>query len=257
MIFNFLEYLKFIFGSTNKHGIHSPFVFDLVTKCFFDRKEYESYKIIKDYRKQLYHNHDKILIKDYGAGSKVFKSNTREVSQVAKTSGITKKRARLLYRITQYIKPNRVLELGTSLGMSTSAMSLGNPNASILTVEGCPETAAIAKNQFKFYQLNNITLKVNDFKTELKKLKNEKFDLIYLDGNHQKDATINYFETLIKSVNDRSVVIVDDIHWSKGMTEAWELIKQNQKVTVTIDTFYWGIIFFRKEQVKQNFKIRV
>jgi len=251
------QYIKFRFNSTNQHGVHSPFIFDLITKCFHDKKIYDDYSILKKYRKQLYKNDHVVSVKDFGAGSRVFKSNARLISKVAKNTGITKKRARLLYRLSTYFKPNQVLELGTSLGLATSALSLGNPESLITTIEGCPETASIARQQFENHDLKNINLIVNNFNDELKHLQNQKFDLIYIDGNHQKEATLSYFNTFLKTVNNNSLIILDDIHWSKGMTEAWETIKLNQKVTVTIDTFFWGFVFFRKEQVKQHFNIRL
>ena len=257
MWYQIFEYIKFIFNSTNQHGVHSPFVFDLVTKCFYNKKKHNDYKLLKQYRKQLYKNDLIILVKDFGAGSRVFKSNARKISQVAKNAGITQKRAQLLYRLSKYFKPNSVLELGTSLGMATSALSLGNPDATITTIEGCPETASIAKQQFNDFNFNNINLIVNNFNDELETLQKQKFDLIYIDGNHQKEATLNYFNSLLETVNNNSLIILDDIHWSKGMTEAWETIKLNKKVTVTIDTFFWGFVFFRKEQVKQHFKVRL
>ena len=257
MWYQIFEYIKFIFNSTNQHGVHSPFIYDLVTKCFYDKKKYNDYSILKQYRNQLYKNDLIILVKDFGAGSRVFKTNARKISKVAKNAGITKKRAQLLYRLSKYFNPNTVLELGTSFGMATSALSLGNPDSTITTIEGCPETASIAKQQFKSFNLNNINLKVNNFDDELKTLQNQTFNLIYVDGNHQKDATLSYFNSLLKTINNDSVIIFDDIHWSKGMTEAWELIKQNEKVTVTVDTFFWGFAFFRKEQLKQHFNIRL
>ena len=257
MWYQVFEYIKFIFNSNNQHGIHSPFVYDLVTKCLYDKKKYDSYSTLKLYRNQLYNNDTTILIKDFGAGSRVFKSNIRKISQVAKNAGITQKRAQLLFRLSQYFKPNTILELGTSLGMATSALNLGNPDATITTIEGCPETATVAEEQFKSFKLNNIKLIVNEFENELNFLTKYNYDLIYIDGNHRKDATLLYFNSLLKSVSHKSIIIFDDIHWSKGMTQAWEIIKQNQNVTVTIDTFFWGIVFFRKEQVKQHFKIRL
>ena len=257
MWYQLFEYLKFILNSTNEHGVHSPFIFDLVTKCFYDSKKYDGYNILKLYRKQLYKNNSIINVKDFGAGSRVFKSNARKISLVAKNAGITKKRARLLFRLSKYLKPSTVLELGTSLGMATSALSLGNPEGSIITIEGCPETTSIAKKQFEEFNLKNINLIINNFDDELKNFQNKKFNLIYIDGNHQKEATLSYFKSLLKTINNDSLIILDDIHWSKGMTEAWEIIKQNEKVTVSIDTFFWGFVFFRKEQVKEHFKIRL
>jgi len=98
---------------------------------------------------------------------------------------------------------------------------------------------------------------VNEFDKEINTLTDNNFDLIYIDGNHQKEATINYFHSLLKYTNNDSLIIFDDIHWSKGMTEAWETIVQDTNVTLSIDTFYWGFVFFRKEQEKQHFTIRL
>jgi len=252
-----LEYIKFIFKSTNQHGIHSPFVYELVTKCFYDKQYYEGYKIIAKYRSVLNNNKSVISVKDLGAGSKVLSTRSRKISNISKKAGITKKRAELLYRIVKYFQSTSILELGTSLGISTCALSLGNTNANIITIEGCPETASVAREQFKYFSLYNINLLVNEFDKEINTLTDNNFDLIYIDGNHQKEATINYFHSLLTCTNNDSLIIFDDIHWSKGMTEAWETIIQDSNVTLTIDTFYWGFVFFRKEQKKQHFKIRI
>jgi len=251
------SYIKFIAKSTNAHGVHSPFVYNLITKCFYDKTRFKAYQTIKDYRQQLYQNNATISVTDFGAGSRVFKSNQRAISKIAKNAGISNKRAKLLYRIITYFKSENALELGTSVGIATTALSLGNPKGSVTTVEGCPETAKIANQQFEKFELNNIALKVSNFETELETLKHHVFDLIYIDGNHQKEATLHYFETLLNSVHNNTVIIFDDIHWSQPMTEAWEQIKQHPKVTVTIDTFFWGFVFFRKEQEKEHFSIRV
>ncbi len=197
------------------------------------------------------------MVEDFGAGSKVFKSNNRSISNIAKNAGITSKRARLLFRLVKYFNPKSILELGTSLGLSTSAIALGNKESTIKSIEGSRDVASIAQIQFKKFDLKNIHLIVNKFEDELSKLKTESFDFIYIDGNHSFKPTLSYFETLLKFVNSKTVMVFDDIHWSKEMTLAWEEIKKNHNVTVTIDTFKWGIIFFRKEQAKQHFRIRV
>lgn len=257
MFYQIVQYIKFIFKSSNQHGVHSPFVYDLITKCFYDKTKYEAYKNILNYKKALLQNNSKIKVTDLGAGSNIMKQNERSVSRIAKNAGTTNKRAKLLYRLTNYFKPNTVLELGTSLGIATHAISLGNPDAKITTIEGCPNTSSFAENNFKNSQLSDITLFTGDFNNEIEKLTSNTYDLIFFDGNHQKEATLQYFETLLQTANNNSVFIFDDIYWSKDMTEAWETIKQHPKITVTIDTFFWGFVFFRKEQVKENFMIRV
>lgn len=263
MIQTIKSYLNFLWNSKNQHGVHSPFVFDLVTKCFYDKSNYPEYSILKNYRKSLLNNKKTIEVTDFGAGSRVFKSNKRQISKIAKTAGISPKRAELLFRLVRYFKSETILEIGTSLGLATSALALGNPKAKITTLEGCSETMSIAKNQLQLQNLNNVEFETTEFSTFLKNYINvdwtkvQCYSLIYFDGNHSKLATLEYFELLLPTTTNDSVWIFDDIHWSPDMEEAWKIIKNHPKVKVTIDTFQWGIVFFRAEQEKEHFTVRV
>ena len=325
-----LACIKFLFRSTNEHGVHSPFVFSLVRKCFYDKKKYPAYELIRKYRKKLLSNHNSIKVTDFGAGSRVFSSEERKISAIAKNAGIFPKRARLLNRLVRYLKVENALELGTSIGIGTAAMAAGN-KVRVTTIEGCPQTAAVAREQFEEFGVNNIELLVGEFEeaidkkvdrgqrtesrrnsvgadlqsvtgtpvqdsqptTENRQLTTDKknsksqipdsnnpqsttenrqptthnrkprtakktsYDLIFIDGNHRKEPTLSYFEKLLPLVHNDSVMILDDIHWSKEMEEAWEEIKKHPSVKVTIDTFFQGFVFFRREQVKEHFVIRV
>ncbi|WP_264558132.1 O-methyltransferase [Flavobacterium sp. N2270] len=251
------SYIKFLFNSKNEHGVHSPFVYDLVTKCFHDTTNYSEYEVLKNYRNSLLENKNTIEVTDFGAGSRIFKSNTREVSKIAKTAGITSKNAELLFRIVRYFQPEQILEIGTSLGLASSALSLGNSKANITTLEGCPSTSQKSKEESQKFGFNNIEFIKTEFSSYLNScdFRLSTFDFIYFDGNHSKKATLEYFELLLPTITNDSVWIFDDIHWSKDMEDAWEIIKNHPQVTVTIDTFQWGIVFFRKEQKKEHFVI--
>ncbi len=259
MLFQIKSYLKFLWNSKNEHAVHSPFVFSLITKCFYDKKPKPEYEVLKNYRNSLLENKNTIEVTDFGAGSKVFTSNKRQISKIAKTAGITRKRAELLFRITNYFQPTTILEIGTSLGLATSTLVLGNPKAKIITLEGCPETANQCQLQLQKFNINTVDLIVTEFRSYLNncQLKTENCQLIYFDGNHSKTATLDYFELLLPTITNDSVWIFDDIHWSPEMEEAWKIIKKHPKVTVTIDTFQWGLVFFRREQPKEHFVIRV
>lgn len=265
-----ISYIHFLFHSKNKHGVHSPFVYNLVTKCFCDNTKYTEYDNLKSYRTLLLKNKKTINVTDFGAGSKVFTSNERKISKIAKTAGITSKNAELLFRIVRFFKPKTILELGTSLGLATNAMALGNSDAIITTLEGCKNTQEIAKMNFErqFEGANgryfnhpkpNVNFNISKFEDYFKTfdLKSTTYNLIYFDGNHSIEATLAYFDALLPTVTNDSVWIFDDIHWSKDMEKAWQTIKNHPKVTVTIDTFQWGIVFFRTEQEKEHFVIRI
>lgn len=252
-----LAYLKFWLRSKNQHGVQSPFVYDLVTQCFYDRKKHPAYAQLKAYRTYLRSNTTKLEVTDLGVGSRVKNGTARKVSELAKNAGTTKHRAKLLYRLVHYFQFKNSLELGTSLGIATQAMHLGHPEGNITSIEGCPNISEFTLNTWHAFNIKNSQLINGNFDDLIKTLTKNTYDLIYFDGNHQKEATLDYFEALLPTATNASVFIFDDIYWSKGMTEAWQLIKQHPKVTVTIDTFFWGLVFFRKEQAKEHFTIRV
>lgn len=252
-----ISYIKFLLKSTNQHGVHSPFVYDFVTKCLYDKSNYDDYQLIENYRKQLLQSKAILQISDFGAGSKTMNSNLRKVSKMVKTSSSSLKDTKLLFRISKYLGLNSTLELGTSLGVGTQALALGNPNNKVLTVEGCPETLEFAKSNFQDLKLENITAINTDFKNAIDNLTRDTFDCIFFDGHHNKTATLEYFNLLKTKAHNDSIFIFDDIYWSKEMTEAWNRICADHAVTVSIDVFNFGFIFFRTEQPKQHFRIRL
>jgi len=258
MLFQIQSYINFLLKSSNQHGIHSPFVYKLITNCFYDKSTKKWYLKASNFRENLLDDDTIISIQDFGAGSKKLQNNQRKVSKIAKNAGITYKRALLLGRLINYFEVENILEIGTSLGIATSSMNFANPKSNIITLEGCSNTAYVAENSFKKFGIKNINIKTGNFKDTLPAaLKNKIFDCIFFDGNHQKNPTIDYFEQCMHHIHNDSIFIFDDIYWSKGMKEAWNQIKNHPKVTVSIDTFYWGIVFFRKEQPKQHFTIRL
>jgi len=257
MWFKVKSFISFLFKSTNQHGVHSPFVYDLVTKCFYKKTNSTKIREVNNAKHWLNSYKKIIQVTDFGSGSKVFKGNQRKVSTITKIAGITNKKANLLLRLLAYFNPTTILEIGTSVGLGTITLSIGSPNAKIETLEGCVNTAAIAQELFDRFEYKNIHLTVGKFDETLKSvICNKSFDLIYFDGNHQKEATLHYFNICLKTVHNNSIFIFDDIHWSSEMQEAWSEIKKHPKVTVTINTYFWGIVFFREEQAKQHFIIR-
>jgi len=257
MWFKISSFFIFLFKCKNKHGIHSPFVYDLLTQCLntsTNLKKRSTFKKVKAY----YHaNKQEIEVTDFGQGSTYFKGNKRQIAAIAKIAGIKTKNAFTLIRFVEYFKPKEILEIGTSLGLATTVLQLGNPTANITTLEGCQQTSNIAKKMFLKFNFNNIHLVEGNFDTTLQNVLNKKYDLIFFDGNHNKEATLKYFKQCLPFIHNDSIFIFDDIYWSKRMQQAWNEIKNNHLVTVTIDTYYWGIVFFRKEQKKQHFTIKV
>jgi predicted O-methyltransferase YrrM len=253
--FQFIKYR--IYGQT-KHDIHSPFVFDLLTWVIEDTTPFYKYSAIESLRAQLLLSQKTLSIVDYGAGSSINTSRKRTIASVARHSLKPAKYAQLLFRLVRHFKPDNIVELGTSLGITTLYLAAPRSNARVHTLEGCPETALIAKSNFERLQINNIQIVTGDFNKTLSKTLSSlsSLDFVFFDGNHQKQATLNYFNQCLPYISSDSVLVFDDIYWSNGMQEAWEAIKRHPKVTVTIDLYAIGIVFFRKVQEKQHFTIK-
>jgi predicted O-methyltransferase YrrM len=274
-----LKYIGYYLTAANGkgHGIHSPFVFDFIAKVLNDRTEYEDYEKVENLRKKSLKDQAILTIDDHGAGSSSSPSKERSVSSVAKHAVKSKKYAQLLYRIVKYYQPNSIIELGTSLGITTSYLSLARPQGKVFTLEGSGEIANVASQNFKTLgvqsesdqsrtteasaktQQQGISLIEGNFDYTLPSVLYQvaSVDMAFIDGNHRREPTENYFHWLLEKANSNSIFVFDDIHWSKEMEQAWEHIKEHPAVRCSLDLFFIGIIFFRTEfKEKQHFTIR-
>lgn len=256
MIYKINAYLSFYFKSFVKKKIESTTVIKLI-KSMQNPIDTEKSIQFKDFKYQLLRNKNTIKVTDFGAGSRIFKSNKRRICDITRHVAINKKYAKRLIKLVEYQQPKNILEIGTSVGLATSALAIGHPKAKIISLEGCPETARVAR---KGLQKNSLSAEIfiGNFTETLPKVIEEKqFDLIFFDGNHQKQATLTYFKQCLASINENSILIFDDIYWSKEMQEAWDEIKKHPRVTITIDTFQWGIVLFNTQENKENFYLRM
>ena len=255
------KYLHYFFSASNSngHGMHSPFVFDFILNVLNNKSSYTSPTEIELLRKQLLVDKRVIEIEDFGAGSRVANSTQKSVAQIARAALKPPKYAQLLYRLAKHYQPQNIIELGTSLGITTSYLAAANPDARLITIEGSKTIAAIAKENFENLSFTNIELTVGNFDEQLQNIINQfsTIDLAYIDGNHRYLPTINYFHLFLPKINEGTILVFDDIHWSAEMEQAWEEIKQHPAVQYTIDIFFLGFVFFRKDfKVKQNFVVR-
>lgn len=253
-----LNYLIYRSKSVNEHGVHSPFVYELLLSTIYNKRNFYAYLQIEKLRNALSLSDEKLECMDLGAGSHVKNTFKKSVKDILTSAAKPPKYAQLLFRLVNHFQPATILELGTSLGISSAYMAVANSKSNLITIEGCNEIADVAKRNFKNLELKNIEQVVGNFDEVLPDVlkKVNQLDFVFFDGNHRKEATLNYFRQCLEKANEKSVFIFDDIYWSAEMTEAWDEIKKHEQVTVSLDLFYMGIVFFRKEQVKQNFIIR-
>ncbi len=256
------KYFKYYLQAANSkgHGIHSPFVYKLITDVLNDDREYYCYDSIEQLRKRLLTSNKKIIIDDFGAGSRIEKTKERSIKAIAKSSLKPKKFSQLLFRLAHYFEPKHILELGTSLGITTSYLSSACPKSRVITMEGAATVAIEAKSNFNHLQLQNISIVEGNFDDTLSSLLSnemQSIDFAYIDGNHRYTPTCKYFEEILLHSKNNTCIILDDIHWSKEMDMAWQYAQQHKAVTLTIDLFFIGLVFIRTEQKeKEHFIIR-
>ncbi len=252
------DYIKHRLTAKSRHGTHSPFIYKLVDEVIYDFSAKKVYEDIEKQRKKLLHDDTMLTITDLGAGSYLNKNRQKRVSAVAKNALKNPRLAQLIYRLAHQHPSQKIIELGTCLGITSAYLAKANPAATVVTMEGCPETAAVAYQNFVSLELKNIELQVGNFNDLFPKEveSSDRLDFVYIDGNHTKEATLAYFNTCLTKSDERTLLIFDDIYWSNGMKAAWEEIKAHPRVTVTVDLFWIGLVYFKKDQVKEHFKIR-
>jgi predicted O-methyltransferase YrrM len=240
------------------HGIHSPFVFDLVSRIFRNKTDPAIVLTIEQIRKKMISDERNIAVQDLGSGSKSLKSNFRRVADIARNSPVPLKYGMLLSAMAaEFGKPN-IIELGTSLGISTMYMATASTDVEVLTIEGNPAISDIASQNFSAAGLHNIKVIAGDFDNVLPAFSKTglKPGLVFIDGNHRKEPVLRYFNIIADMSDSRTVIIIDDINYSKEMAEAWDEIKQYKKVSVSVDIHRMGIVFFMEGITHNNYVIR-
>jgi len=251
-----ISYFSFLWKSKSIHGVHSPFLFHLIDAI--DKQKTESFFVeIEKERKRLLRDNSSIKGTDFGAGSR--KKGNKSIRQIALTALKKQKEAVTLYSIAKHLKANNILELGTSLGITTSYLAFSSTEVNIISMEGNSAISKEAQKVFNNLNLSNISITEGNIDLTLNKTLStlSKWDLIFIDANHKKEPCLRYFNQILNHCHNRTVLIFDDIHWSDEMEEAWNQIKMHEKVRVSVDLFHFGLIFFREEMSKQHFTIRI
>jgi len=202
MFYRQRKYFQFLLKSSNQHGVHSPFVYQLITKCLYKKIDKDSWKTFQTSNNKLLKN------------KKIKNSH---------------KKAKILLKLIHYFKPKNNLEIANSLDLEVTALAMNFSNSCVTTIANTP------------LEISEVTL-------------NRKFDCVYF---HKNQITLKTFNTCLKAINNNSFFIFNDIYENSETIKNWSSIKNHPKVKVSLDLFYFGVIFFRKEQAKEHFKIRI
>ncbi len=255
-----VKYLRYILFSRHGkgRGIHSPHVFDLVSRVFRNKTDPEIVLMIENIRKRQISDRTRIQVLDLGSGSLASKGSLKRVCDITKYSSVPPVYGKLLYRLAQEFGEPGIIEFGTSTGISTMYLAAARPDTEVITMEGCPALSEIAARNFSSAGLSNIIQVGGDFDDSLREVKRRSIrpGLVFIDGNHKREATLKYFRAMAGMSGDKTVIIIDDIHLSKEMEEAWDEIRKYENVSFTIDIFRMGIVSFRKGMNRFDYVIR-
>ena len=254
-LFRIWHYITHFMSSRNNygHGIHSPYIFNFVQSTLHCEHAYYCFNKIENIRKQNASNKSEVHITDFGTGN----NRISTVAKITNTALQSKKNAQLLFKIANYIKAENILELGTSLGITTAYLVSHSSKCNCISFEGAEEIVQIAKKNHNILGIRNIKIINGDINKTLAKsiAAYTTFDLIYIDANHNYASLMQYYEEILNKTHENSVVVIDDIYWSDGMRKAWEEIKNHPATTCTIDIYHMGIVFYKPFLHKENFKI--
>ncbi|SFF93390.1 Methyltransferase domain-containing protein [Pontibacter chinhatensis] len=239
------------------HGVHSPFIFDLYHSVLHHSGHFRAYDTVEALRHQLLRDERELQVTDFGAGSRSINQKSRKIKDIARTSAKPAKYGQLLFRLVNQLQPNTILELGTSLGLTTSYLAEARKNGQIYTFEGCPNIARTARENFKKQGYRNIRVIEGNLDSTLDKQLQQlgSIDFAFLDGNHRYEPTLRYFESCLQKCHENTVLVLDDIYWSVEMKQAWQEIKHHPQVRQTVDLYFVGLVFFRPQQPKEDFTL--
>jgi len=234
-----ISFLKHWSRAKTRHGVHSPFVYRLLDEVIYDFRAKSVYQEIEGLRGELL-------------------QYERQNSLVNKNSLISLRLAQLVHRLVSDLKPGNIIELGSCRGITTAYLAKAAPEASVINIERYSETLSITREVLQKLNIHNVELlsgNVDELLPELIRGIPE-LDFILIDGNHPREAILNYFKSCLPKMSKHSVMVFEDIYRSREMKSAWEEIKSNPEVSVTIDLFWIGLVFVRRAQRKEDFKIR-
>lgn len=256
---NIKSYLRWQLRARDRQGhrVHSPFLYSLITSGLHKPIEEEWVRGVEQRRRQLLADRSEVAVTDYGSGSS-FGNGRRRVCDIARHSSTSPRDGRLLCNLASAVHSANILELGTNLGIGSLYLAHSANCSRLVTIEGCPNLSKIAADGFKMLGVNNITLINAEFSDALPQALESlpSLDFVFIDGNHRGEPTLCYFSQCLPFVSNDTVIVIDDIHKNDDMEHAWGKIVENEQVTLSLDFYTMGAVFFRRQLSKQTISLR-
>jgi predicted O-methyltransferase YrrM len=253
-----VRFLQFYLKASTRYQIHSPFVFELVNAVLEDTRYYYAFTEVERLRRQMLHSKVEIEQEDFGTGGKKQRIQRRRIAEVARKSASSPTQGRMLFRLVQHLQPKTMVELGSSLGVGTAYLASAASHARLVSLEGCAQTAAVAKSNLELLGIKNVILQTGPFEKTLEPVlsREKSVDLFFFDGNHRAEPTLRYFEACLKHATPQTLFVFDDMYWSSEMTGLWKQLQKHPKVTLTLDFFDLSLLCINPDFKEiQHFRI--
>ncbi len=238
-----LSYLRYLWNSSSWSRLHSPCLFELFSYCVDEQNRWPEFALIEAKRLEMLQSKLIISRKDFGAGSISLNTRNQTIGSIAARALSLPYQCRFMARLAFHKQPEQILELGTSLGISTLYLGL---SFRVTTVEGDPAIAAVARSNFSAFEKDNIESVVSTFNDFFQSNINSAstYQLVFIDGDHRSEALLKCYEKLKRYVTKESIIVIDDLYWSKDMTHGWNTLIDKPEVMQSVDCFHFGLIFF-------------
>lgn len=249
--------MRFYRAAVTKYQLHSPFAFEWAEAVLEDRRWFYAFRDIEALRAKMRAVGTVVEFDDLGADGPGLRREP--LGRVVARSASSPAQGRQLFRLADWLKPAKLLELGTSAGIGAMYLaSARGAQSRLFTLEGSPALANVARTNFNLLKLTNAEVIDGPFDATLGPALQRlgQPDLVFFDGHHRAEPTLRYFATCLAQAHDRTVFVFDDAYWSPEMTAAWRQIQQHPRVTLTLDSFDLAFAFINPDfREKQHFRV--
>lgn len=244
------QWLRYYFGAKTIYNLHSTFETQAAQVMLEDRRNFYVFSFAKMLRGQLTSNALVVEYDDLGAPSMAMSGKKRSLGKIARHTAVNPETGKRLFRLVQWLKPQTMLELGAGLGVSTLYQAAAARNSIFIALEGQTALAARTAQHIREYGFDKVTVRAGLFKDTLPEALRslQKLDYLFIDGDHRYEAVKANFYSCQPFFTENAVVVIADIHWSEGMLKAWHELRQSKGVSLSIDLYDIGILFFRNGQ---------
>ncbi len=255
LLFRIGTYIQYQWKASGPDSIHSPFVFSFYSEVLNYPYHFNVFEKLEMARHDFLLDQSKVRFEDAGAEKGWV---DKRISAIASGSLMPFSKSSLVFKLCRWLKPESVLELGTCLGLTTAYLASATL-CKVHTFEAALPLADRARKLWDALGLDNIHLVEGKIENNLPKYLAQVEsppDFVLIDANHRYAPTMENFYLLRDSMKGQGCLVFDDIYWSSEMARAWKEIISDPAVSVSLDLYGLGIVFFRPMSSKENFILK-